>query len=311
MGNEKHGPVTRDRAVAQEIISRWKGLTSAMSYLLPVRCHSWLSLHPVKTYGDVKISTRRLAEEIAERLRADVSCKGGVRRSRWAVESHRGDTPLSDMGEMGSAKMGIRRMSVFSHTRASYGMESGGSGAALRLLSERRSATCVGPFSFRTRGDNLEGWDSPALLYLKKAPAPPASLPTTVYGLELGSAGRELEEQTVGWSCRPPHRPCATVTLRPRRTAFAHTFPTLCRSSTMARNPVSAPATTPLLRPTSARPQTAASSRPEGHSIVALLEGRGISREIGMAALNPETGRVIMVQVYISFRQRNTHSSDP
>lgn len=60
---------------------------------------------------------------------------------------------------------------------------------------------------------------------------------------------------------------------------------------------MSAPATTPLLRPTSARPQTAASSRPEGHSVVALLEGRGISREIGMATLNPETGRVTMVQV--------------
>jgi len=80
---------------------------------------------------------------------------------------------------------------------------------------------------------------------------------------------------------------------------FAHTFPTLRRSSMMARKPMSAPTATPLLRPTSARPQTAASSRPEGHSIVALLEGRGISREIGMATLNPETGRVTMVQVYI------------
>jgi len=79
---------------------------------------------------------------------------------------------------------------------------------------------------------------------------------------------------------------------------FAHAFPTLRRSSTMAR-PTSAPVTAPLLRPTSARPQTSASSRPEGHSIVALLEGRGISREIGMATLNPETGRVTMVQVRI------------
>jgi len=60
-----------------------------------------------------------------------------------------------------------------------------------------------------------------------------------------------------------------------------------------------APATTPLLRPTSARPQTAASLRPEGRSIVALLEGRGISREIGIATLNPETGRATIVQVRI------------
>ena len=60
-----------------------------------------------------------------------------------------------------------------------------------------------------------------------------------------------------------------------------------------------APTTTPLLRPASARPQTATSSRSEGHSIVALLEGRGISREIGMATLNPETGRATIVQVPI------------
>ena len=52
---------------------------------------------------------------------------------------------------------------------------------------------------------------------------------------------------------------------------------------------MSTPATTPLLRPISARPQTAASSlHPEGHSIVALLEGRSISHEIGMATLNVE-----------------------
>ena len=67
----------------------------------------------------------------------------------------------------------------------------------------------------------------------------------------------------------------------------------------MSARPTSAPATTPHLRPASARPQTAASSRPEGHSIVALLEGRGISREIGMATLNPETGRATIIQVHL------------
>ncbi|KAF9781104.1 muts domain V-domain-containing protein [Thelephora terrestris] len=65
----------------------------------------------------------------------------------------------------------------------------------------------------------------------------------------------------------------------------------------MSRRPTTVPATTPVLRPASARPQTAASSRPEGHSIVALLEGRGVTREIGMATLNPETGRATMVQL--------------
>lgn len=73
------------------------------------------------------------------------------------------------------------------------------------------------------------------------------------------------------------------------------TLPALSRSLTMSTGPT----TTPLLRPTSARPQTAVSSRPEGRSIVALLEGRGISREIGIATLNPETGRATIVQVRI------------
>jgi len=79
--NEKYGPVTRDRAVAQEIISRWKGLTIAMSYLLPVRCEaSVCHCIPVKTYGDVKISASRLAEESAGGLRTDVFYKGGCQK---------------------------------------------------------------------------------------------------------------------------------------------------------------------------------------------------------------------------------------
>jgi hypothetical protein len=62
---------------------------------------------------------------------------------------------------------------------------------------------------------------------------------------------------------------------------------------------------TPAARPASARPhtaasnrpQTAVSSRPEGSYVIALFEGRGIAREVGMAALDRDTGRVIVVQV--------------
>lgn len=50
-------------------------------------------------------------------------------------------------------------------------------------------------------------------------------------------------------------------------------------------------------RPVSARPQTAASSRPEGSFVIAIFEGRGIAREVGMAALDKDTGRVVLVQV--------------
>ncbi len=50
-------------------------------------------------------------------------------------------------------------------------------------------------------------------------------------------------------------------------------------------------------RPTTGRPQTAASVRRDASYVVAILEGRGISREVGMAALDKDTGRVMLVQV--------------
>lgn len=50
-------------------------------------------------------------------------------------------------------------------------------------------------------------------------------------------------------------------------------------------------------RPTTARPQTAASVRYEASYVVAVLEGRGISREVGIAALDKDTGKVMLVQV--------------
>lgn len=55
-----------------------------------------------------------------------------------------------------------------------------------------------------------------------------------------------------------------------------------------------------MSRPTTARPQTAASSRgPEGSFIIAVLEGRGVGREVGMAALDKDTGRVALIQVRV------------
>ena len=50
-------------------------------------------------------------------------------------------------------------------------------------------------------------------------------------------------------------------------------------------------------RPTTARPQTATSVRHEGSYVVSVLEGRGISREVGIAALDKDTGKVMLVQV--------------
>jgi len=53
-------------------------------------------------------------------------------------------------------------------------------------------------------------------------------------------------------------------------------------------------------RPTTARPQTAVSIVHEGSYVIALLEGRGVSREVGIAALDKDTGKVMLVQVIIT-----------
>ncbi|CCM03700.1 uncharacterized protein FIBRA_05846 [Fibroporia radiculosa] len=50
-------------------------------------------------------------------------------------------------------------------------------------------------------------------------------------------------------------------------------------------------------RLTTARPQTAASSRHEANYIIAVLEGRGVAREVGISALEKETGRVFLAQL--------------
>ncbi|KAJ6630078.1 muts domain V-domain-containing protein [Mycena sp. CBHHK59/15] len=50
-------------------------------------------------------------------------------------------------------------------------------------------------------------------------------------------------------------------------------------------------------RPGTARPITAASVRHNGSYVIALLEGRGVAREVGIAALDRDTGRVILVQL--------------
>lgn len=57
-------------------------------------------------------------------------------------------------------------------------------------------------------------------------------------------------------------------------------------------------------RPTTARPQTAGSVRHEGSYVVAVLEGRGVSREVGIAALDKDTGKVMLVQVIYLLRTR-------
>lgn len=56
-------------------------------------------------------------------------------------------------------------------------------------------------------------------------------------------------------------------------------------------------ATIQSIRPSTARPATTLSSRYEGSHVIAVIEGRGVSREVGLAALDRDTGSVKMVQV--------------
>jgi DNA mismatch repair protein MSH4 len=66
----------------------------------------------------------------------------------------------------------------------------------------------------------------------------------------------------------------------------------ISRTTTIQR-----PRTAQSMRPPSARPLTAASSRPEGSNVLAIIEGRGVSREVGIAVLDRDTGAVMLVQV--------------
>ncbi|KAJ3889342.1 muts domain V-domain-containing protein [Lentinula edodes] len=50
-------------------------------------------------------------------------------------------------------------------------------------------------------------------------------------------------------------------------------------------------------RVSTARPQTSASTRHEGSFVIAVLEGRGVGREVGLAALDKDIGRVVLVQL--------------
>jgi DNA mismatch repair protein MSH4 len=60
----------------------------------------------------------------------------------------------------------------------------------------------------------------------------------------------------------------------------------------------SRPYTARSTRPGTARPQTAVSTvYQEPSYVIAVLEGRGVSREIGIAALDKDTGKVMLVQV--------------
>jgi DNA mismatch repair protein MSH4 len=52
---------------------------------------------------------------------------------------------------------------------------------------------------------------------------------------------------------------------------------------------------------TSQAPTAGATSHYEAQPsfIIALLEGRGIAREVGMAALDRDTGRMMLIQVFV------------
>lgn len=66
--------------------------------------------------------------------------------------------------------------------------------------------------------------------------------------------------------------------------------------STSAFRPAAAQSR-PGTRASTSRPWTAASSKHEASYVVAIFESRGIAHEVGMAAMDRDTGRVVLVQL--------------
>ena len=59
-------------------------------------------------------------------------------------------------------------------------------------------------------------------------------------------------------------------------------------------------------RPGTERPPTGASTRFESNRyVVAVFEGRGVAREVGLAAIDKDTARVILVQVSDTLHFKN------
>lgn len=93
-----------------------------------------------------------------------------------------------------------------------------------------------------------------------------------------------------------------TSLLRPPSARPSSSHPvSMFRAPSTATRPLTGqprPRTGQSTRPPTARPLTAASSRHEGSFVVAVLEGRGVGREVGIAALDKDTGQVDLIQVH-------------
>jgi DNA mismatch repair protein MSH4 len=68
---------------------------------------------------------------------------------------------------------------------------------------------------------------------------------------------------------------------------------------TTTRRPFTVQSRAGQSRPTTARVQTATSVHHQSSHVVAIFESRGVGHEVGIAALEKDTGRVILVQVHL------------
>ncbi|KAI6043781.1 muts domain V-domain-containing protein [Pisolithus marmoratus] len=81
----------------------------------------------------------------------------------------------------------------------------------------------------------------------------------------------------------------------PRRLSTARPFTGQNRSTSVFRTPTTQ--SRPGTRASTGRPRTAASSKHEASYVVAIFESRGIAHEVGMVAMDRDTGRVVLVQL--------------
>jgi hypothetical protein len=88
-----------------------------------------------------------------------------------------------------------------------------------------------------------------------------------------------------------------SVPMSPARPSSVNEPPTTRVGTGQSRPTSTSRPWTAQSRPGTARPQTAASTMHEASYIIALIESRGIAHEVGMAAIDKETGRVMLIQV--------------
>lgn len=142
-------------------------------------------------------------------------------------------------------------------------------------------------------------FDSLCFCHLFSCPAIPCRIGTLLlYELDLLIMLSMSEAMTAFIQGSDPMFACLTYTTTVMSSTPFRPLSGLSRPTSNTARPRTVQSRSGTTRPgTSGRPLTAASTRHEGSYVIALLESRGIAHEVGIAAMDKDTGRVTLVQV--------------